>query len=171
MTARRLVRATAGGNSREGAWRCVKGHDRCATSYAGPDCPYCERIPIKQLIAKRPAPRSKYGNHRCEIEVDGKLEKFDSKAERDRYLMLRIMERAGAIKDLERQPRFRLEVDDVLIGYYVGDYGYLERRSKPIDGVAYTRVCEDKKGVRTALFKWKAKHFRAQYQNIELRLT
>lgn len=24
-------------------YRCTNGHDRCSTSYPGPDCPYCER--------------------------------------------------------------------------------------------------------------------------------
>lgn len=32
-------------------YRCVNGHDLCAQSYPGPDCPYCE---VKKDGAAKP---------------------------------------------------------------------------------------------------------------------
>jgi hypothetical protein len=81
-------------------------------------------------------------------------ETFDSKAEANRWTMLRLMQRAGEISDLCRQAKFPLYVGDWLIGLYVADFAY--RRGGKL-------VAEDVKGVKTPLFNWKALHFRAQY--------
>lgn len=93
---------------------------------------------------------SKYGN--CRVEVGGLH--FDSKAEGRRWLDLQLLAKAGRITGLERQVRFPLEVDGQRIGCYVADFVYY-RGSE--------RVVEDVKGAKTALYKWKAKHFAAQY--------
>ena len=88
--------------------------------------------------------------------------RFASKAEAARYHELLLLARAGEIADLVLQPRFPLYVyefgnqaEPLKIGEYVADFGYIER-----DG---EEVTEDVKGVKTALYRWKAKHVRAQY--------
>lgn len=85
---------------------------------------------------------------------------FDSMGEGRRWQQLQLLQRAGHISDLQRQIHFPLYVFDWLIGEYVADFVY--RR----DG---KRVVEDFKGHVTDLFRWKAKHFAAQYgQEIEV---
>lgn len=44
-------------------------------------------------------------------EVDGL--KFDSKREAKRYMELKLLERAGKIRDLELQPKFKFEINGV----------------------------------------------------------
>ena len=100
---------------------------------------------------------SKYGN--VPTLVDGR--RFDSKAEANRYRELCLLERAGTISDLECQPRYVLGTGK-RPPVYVGDFAYIED-GKPI--------CEDVKGVQTAVFKLKAKLFRERYPDIELRIT
>ncbi len=106
--------------------------------------------------------RSKYRNART--TVDG--ETFDSGREARRWVALVLLLRAGRIKDLRRQVPFVLcapRPHDVplAIGSYVADFVYAQR--------SYTTPprwqlhVEDAKGIRTALYKWKRKHFEAQY--------
>ncbi len=86
------------------------------------------------------------------VVVDGHL--FQSQHEADRYAELRLEERAGTITDLQLQFPFPLEVNGLLIGHWRADFTYTR------DGHA---VVEDAKGFRTEMFRWKAKHFEAQY--------
>jgi len=81
--------------------------------------------------------------------------RFPSKAEAARFRELQILLKAEKIFSLELQPRFPLLVDDVKIGAYVADFQYY------LPGM--TLVVEDVKGMKTALYKWKKKHFEAQY--------
>jgi hypothetical protein len=106
-------------------------------------------------------PRSKYRNVR--VEVDGL--KFDSKAEAARWQQLRLLEKAGKVRDLTRQVRVPLIAsqgeslladEDRLIGHYVADFDYWDHDKG-------CRVTEDVKGMITDLSKWKLKHFAAQY--------
>jgi hypothetical protein len=75
---------------------------------------------------------------------------FDSKRERDRYIDLLLLERAGEISEL------RLQVSFELIPKQAG-----ERNCKYIADFAYTRngemVVEDAKGVRTPEYVIKRK--------------
>ena len=96
--------------------------------------------------------RSKYNAQ--PTVVDGV--RFASKAEARRWNELRLLERGRQIAELERQPKFALNYGDELIGYYVADFEYLDFKHGEW-------VVEDVKGVQTELFKWKARHFRAQY--------
>lgn len=99
---------------------------------------------------------NKFGAKRAAVGA----ELFDSTGEARRWVDLQLLQRAGQITELRRQVRFPLYVFDWLIGEYIADFVY--RR----DG---KRVVEDFKGVVTDLFKWKAKHFAAQYgQEIEV---
>lgn len=96
---------------------------------------------------------------------------FDSKAEARRYSELKLLEKAGEISDLSLQPQYPLTVQmpaglfepaSATIGKYVADFRYYE-------GDYGDLVVEDVKGTETALFKWKRKHFEAEY-GIKLRV-
>jgi hypothetical protein len=114
--------------------------------------------------------RSKYGA--VKVMVDGLT--FDSKAEARRYGELKMLERAGTIWDLERQPRFPLSVPSTtgylfgaakaLAGTFNGRIGEYRGDFKYYDGVTLPYVVEDVKGgPSTALFRWKKKHVEKQY--------
>ncbi len=98
------------------------------------------------------AKRHKYGAE--PTAVDGI--RFASKAEARRWQELRLLERAGEIADIERQPRFSLAVNGQRLGDYVADFRYRTVR----DGL---QVVEDVKGMDTPLSKWKRRHCTAQY--------
>jgi hypothetical protein len=66
--------------------------------------------------------RPKFGN--VKTEIDGL--KFDSKREAKRWQELRVLERAGRIEKLQRQVKYRLEVNGVLIATYTADFVYDE---------------------------------------------
>jgi hypothetical protein len=95
---------------------------------------------------------TKYGAIRT--EVDGIT--FASKAEARRYAELRLLLDAGAIYDLTLQPRFDLSVNGVKIGTYVADFRY-------VDGETHEILVEDVKGVRTPVYRLKAKLVKALY--------
>ena len=95
-------------------------------------------------------PRSKYGNIRT--VVDGI--KFASKAEANRYVLLRERQRQGEISDLEMQPKFPITLNNRPICSYYADFRYTE------NGEA---VIEDVKGVRTAIYRLKKKLTEAAY--------
>ena len=57
---------------------------------------------------------------------------FDSAKEARRYAELLILERAGEIKALERQPVFRIVINGVKVCKYVGDFGYVTRAGKAV---------------------------------------
>ncbi len=99
---------------------------------------------------KRP---SKFGA--VKTTVDG-IE-FDSKAEARRYSELKLLEHAGKIKNLERQPRYDLEVNGVKIGFYKADFRYWDQASSQ-------QIVEDVKGMRTPVFAIKAKLMKALHR-------
>lgn len=90
----------------------------------------------------------KYRNKKT--EVDGIL--FDSKKEASRYIILKMMEETGEIRDLRRQVKYELIPRQRLDGkmhravYYVADFVYIK------DGEI---IVEDVKGFRTAVYKLK----------------
>ena len=103
--------------------------------------------------------RHKYGAHPTTVDNI----RFASKAEARRYCELKLLEKAGEIRELEIQPRYELlawpargDRTRAMVGHYVADFRY---RSGP-QGLL---VVEDVKGVRTALYRWKKKHVEAQY--------
>lgn len=103
--------------------------------------------------------RSKYGAVRTTI--DGFT--FASKAEARRYHELKMLEKAGEIEGLQLQPRYPLYAFDgklgkaVKIGAYVADFQY-QFTKDPTKG-----VIEDVKGMKTPMYRWKKRHFEAQY--------
>lgn len=87
---------------------------------------------------------NKFGN--VPTQIDGHV--FHSQKEARRYTELRGLEAGGVIRDLELQPRFRLEVNGEKICTYVADFAYfdIERNAE---------IVEDVKGVRTETYKLK----------------
>jgi len=82
--------------------------------------------------------RSKYGNKKT--EVDGFV--FDSRREANRYSELKLLEKAGEIKDLELQPVFQCLVNLKLVCKYVADFRYYDIKNSYL-------VTEDVKGFKT----------------------
>ena len=102
-------------------------------------------------------PRSKYGAQ--PETVDGV--RFASRKEARRYGDLRVLAKAGLIRDLQLQPEFPLAVADTrgilqVIGIYRADFSYVDRESDRF-------VVEDVKGFKTTLYRWKKKHVEVQY--------
>lgn len=102
--------------------------------------------------------RSKF--NAVKTEVDGIV--FDSKKEAQRYHELKLLEKAGHIQVLTLQPEYDLTVEDKCIGIYRADFYYFD--------AAGQEVIEDVKGMKTPLYRWKKKHFEAQY-GIQIRET
>lgn len=95
--------------------------------------------------------RNKYRAKRCEI--DGI--KFDSQLEGRRYCELKLLEKAGCIRDLRVHPRFALKCGEVTIGHYEADFDYQDASGE--------YHVEDCKGFITQLSRWKIRHFELQY--------
>lgn len=113
-------------------------------------------LPTHNITALRdsPAPRQrrKYGNK--PTTIDGI--RFDSRAEANRWLALRMLERAGEIRDLRRQVRFELIPAQVTPSglkvrpmFYVADFVYVDESGQT--------VVEDPKGCSTAEWVLKRK--------------
>lgn len=90
--------------------------------------------------------------------------KFRSKREARRYGELKLLERAGEIKDLELQPEFTFllrggkMLRTARLGKprkYIADFSYKEKDRKTKGGVVWREIVEDCKGMRTELYKWK----------------
>jgi hypothetical protein len=112
--------------------------------------------------------RSKYRN--VPTVVDGV--RFASKAEAKRDGELQLLVKAGAIRDLRRQPRFPLWVRDEKICTYVGDWSYWEVEPPLPNGRRMAHhVVEDRKGVLTPAFKIKWALAKALHPEIEWRLS
>ena len=90
----------------------------------------------------------KFGNRKT--EVDGIV--FDSALEANKWHQLKILARHGSIRDLQRQVKFDLIVNDVKVCAYIADFTYVENDIK---------VVFDAKGYITPEFKLKAKLFKA----------
>lgn len=107
---------------------------------------------------------SKYGNRKT--EVDGIL--FDSKKEAERWGELKLLLRAGEIKELKRQVKYciipTIEGDGgkavQKATYYVCDFQYYEKV-----GSGWKLVVEDVKSVatKTAVYLLKKKLMRWRY--------
>jgi hypothetical protein len=98
---------------------------------------------------------SKYNNVRCEL--DGIT--FDSKAERNYYIELDLMKKAGLVKWFNRQPSFLLPGGI----RYRPDFVVCDK-----DGLVYV---VDVKGMETGVFKLKQKLWNETYPDIELRIV
>jgi len=102
--------------------------------------------------------RSKYGA--VPTRLDGL--RFASKREADRYAELRVMEIAGHITNLQLQPAYDLHaLGGVKVARYVADFAYRDERTQRL-------VIEDAKGMKTPVFRLKAKWLQAEH-GIEVR--
>jgi hypothetical protein len=112
---------------------------------------------IHRIEVEKPVPQTrKYRNQ--PVEVDGV--RFDSKKEASRWVELQYWERAGFIRDLERQVPFVLEVNGTRIGKYVADFRYLDITTGQV-------VVEDVKSEATRklpVYRMKKKLMFALYQ-------
>lgn len=98
--------------------------------------------------------------HARKTVVDGIT--FDSKREAKRYGELKLLERAGEIRDLQMQVRYELipafDVDGKHYRptSYIADFTY-------VDAKTGKKVVEDVKGMRTDVYRLKAKMFAHRY--------
>ena len=86
------------------------------------------------------------------------IKRFASTREYGRFTELKLAEKAGLIRNLKLQPRYKMPPGFT----YVSDFEYLDNGR---------HVAEDSKGMETPEFKLKAKCFRYFYPHIELRIT
>lgn len=96
--------------------------------------------------------RNKYNARRASVEHNGVLLWFASQREADRFCELRIMERAGIIRDLTCQPSYPIDINGIRCGVYRADFLYWHRDK-------HRWVVEDVKSkpTRTPLYKFKKK--------------
>lgn len=105
----------------------------------------------------------KYNNKK--IKLDGHT--FDSKLEARRYQELKLLERAGKIKNLKLQPRFELiptmrwKGKTLRVTKYIADFSYIDDLGNI--------VVEDTKGFETDVYKLKRKLFLQRYPEIDFR--
>jgi len=105
--------------------------------------------------------RSKYGNRR--VVEDGYL--FDSVAERNHYLGLKLLQLAGDIQQLQVHPTYILQEGfrHALSGKriraitYTADFAYIEGGQT---------IVVDVKGARTEAYRIKSKLFMAKFPHI-----
>lgn len=93
------------------------------------------------------------------IVIDGIT--FDSISEGKRYSELKLLEKAGKIKDLKLQPKFPLLLDEKN-RFYIADFQYIE-----VD--TGKEVVEDVKGVKTPVYKLKKARFLNLYPQYDFR--
>lgn len=99
--------------------------------------------------------RHKYGAR--PTVVDG--QRFDSAAEARRWSELRLLERAGTIRGLERQPEFVCAINGVRICAYRADFRYFDGQKN---------IVEDVKGVRTPLYRLKKRLVEALHPGVTI---
>ena len=109
--------------------------------------------------------------HNKKTVIDGI--KFDSKLEAERYSQLKIMERAGVIRDLELQPEYELIPSFRKNGktwrrtLYKADFRYILCEDDRI-------IIEDVKGsiaVITDVFRLKRKLFEYRYPELTIKIV
>lgn len=117
-----------------------------------------------KIVRERNKSYNKYGNKK--VIVDGY--KFDSQKEALRYKELKLMEKAGVVKDLELQPAFELiptirtEHETLRKTVYKADFRYFDVK-------ADHEVVEDVKGFKTDVYKLKKKMLLHKYAGIDFR--
>lgn len=93
---------------------------------------------------------------------------FDSIREKNRYIQLKMLEKAGEIKDLELQKTFTLQPSFKKNGTtyraitYKADFVYLDLRTNK-------NIVEDTKGFKTEVYKIKKKLFEYNYPDLEIK--
>lgn len=109
-----------------------------------------ERVRLLHSLGVRK--RSKFGNKKITDPDTGFV--FDSLGEYGRWKELKVLEASGHISGLERQVEFPLEVNGLPVGKYFADFVYFDNRLQ-------TRIVEDYKGHKTAVYQIKRKLMQA----------
>ena len=86
--------------------------------------------------------------------------RFSSKKEMYRYNELQLLVKAGEIGELELQVKFPLVVNGVKICDYVSDFRYRDYKTMK-------EIVEDSKGMKTPVYRLKAKLMKALH-NIDI---
>ena len=86
--------------------------------------------------------------------------KFDSKKEAGRYSELKLLEKAGEVKDLKLQVPFCLYVNNFKICTYKADFVYINKEDK--------QIVEDVKGFKTPVYRLKKKLFEALFHPLKI---
>lgn len=101
---------------------------------------------------------SKYYSRK--VIIDGI--KFDSKKEGNRYLELKLLLKAGKIRDLELQkkfellPKYKINNKTIRAISYIADFVYWDISKNEM-------IIEDTKGFKTEVYKMKKKLFEYKY--------
>ena len=116
------------------------------------------------IVRKQNRAYNKYGNKK--FVVDGYT--FDSKKEARRYGELKLLVRAGKIKDLVLQPKFELiptirtETETLRKVSYIADFKYIDLESGKV-------IVEDVKGFKTDVYLLKKRLFLQKYTECDFR--
>lgn len=110
--------------------------------------------------------KSKYGAKKTIVNGI----KFDSKKEANRYLELKLLEKQGLIKHIDRQTRFELQPSYKKNGktiraiYYVADFAYIDVKTGKT-------IIEDVKSeaTKTQVYRIKKKILEYKYPNLEIK--
>ena len=107
--------------------------------------------------------RHKYNAKKTNRIIGGKTVTFDSLKEARRFDVLILLHKAGKIKNLVLQPRFKIagavkykDWRKMSIRHYIADFSYTE------NGIA---VVEDTKGFKTPMYNLKKQLFLSLYGN------
>lgn len=98
---------------------------------------------------------------------------FDSKKESERYLELVILQKAGKIKNLERQKRFEIvpKTPGERARYYCADFVYEEAGKTVIEDVKSMATAKDKVfSLKWALMKWKYPEYEYRIFGVETKM-
>lgn len=85
---------------------------------------------------------------------------YASQKEAKRCEELKLLEKAGHIRNLDLQPKFPMIVNGVKVCTYIADAAYFENNA---------RVIEDVKGVKTPVYRLKRKLLLALFPGIDHR--
>lgn len=88
------------------------------------------------------------------------MTRYASKKEADYCEGLKLLERAGKIRNLTLQPKFPFMVEGVKVGTYIADAAYFEDNK---------RVVIDVKGYKTPLYRFKKRLLLALYPGLDHR--
>ena len=106
--------------------------------------------------------RRRYRNKYKAIKVTYDGITFDSKLEGARYKVLKMLQEAGEISDLETQVPYRCDVNGKVICRYYADFRYK---------VNERVIVEDTKGVLTHVFNLKKKLVEALYPDVSIEIV
>lgn len=107
-----------------------------------------------------PAERGASKYHAVKTVVDNIT--FASKAEARRYGELKLLEKAGYIRQLELQPVYEIKIDGKLVCKVIFDFRYWEGQ---------VRTIEDVKGLDNPLSRLKRKLVEAMYPSTKIMLV